>query len=300
MLIFFADGRLGNQIFQYAFLKTIAKKNETLIIYNFDNMIDVFGVPRGKTLIIKKKRYLRTILRLIIRPFLILLSGIRLISLIQQDVDYYNGLKYNSDTYTKKRGILPISFVDTGFFQSENFFDDSIINNIIIKPKHLKKANDLLVNIPSNQHKVFVHVRRLDYIYESCFGIKGVTLPLSYYKSCIRWYENNIENPFFVFLSDDTEFVEYCFNDIENKVIFNNEIGVDFAVMVLCKSGIISNSSFSWWGAYLMKERYKVFAPKYWMGYKSHKEYPKGIHTEKFSFIDVFDTKVLFYKEEFK
>ena len=33
------------------------------------------------------------------------------------------------------------------------------------------------------------------------------------------------------------------------------------------------------------------------MGYKSHKEYPKGIHTEKFSFIDVFDPKVLFYDE---
>lgn len=45
----------------------------------------------------------------------------------------------------------------------------------------------------------------------------------------------------FIFLGDDTEFVECCFNDIENKIIFNNEIGVDFEAMVLCKSGIISN-----------------------------------------------------------
>ena len=189
-------------------------------------------------------------------------------------------------------GILPFRFVDTGFFQSENFFDDNVINDIKIKLKHLKKANNLLANIPSNKHKVFVHVRRGDYINVSCFGIKGVTLPLSYYKNCIRWFEDNIENPFFVFLSDDTEFVEYCFNDIENKIIFSNETGVDFAVMILCKSGIISNSSFSWWGAYLMKERYQVFAPKYWMGYKSHKEYPKGIYTDKFRFIDVFDPKL--------
>ena len=166
------------------------------------------------------------------------------------------------------------------------------MNDIILKSQHLKKANNLLADIPSNKHKVFVHIRRIDYINESCFGIKGLTLPLSYYKNCIRWFEDNIENPFFVFLSDDTEFVEYCFNDIENKVIFNNEIGVDFAIMVLCKSGIISNSSFSWWGAYLMKERYQVFAPKYWMGYKSHKENPKGIHTDKFRFIDVFDPKL--------
>ena len=58
MLIFFAAGRLGNQIFQYAFLKTITKKDETLIIYNFDSIIDVFDVSRRKTLIIKKRKYL--------------------------------------------------------------------------------------------------------------------------------------------------------------------------------------------------------------------------------------------------
>ncbi len=292
MLIFFVAGRLGNQIFQYAFLKTIAKKDETLIIYNFDSIIDVFDIPRRKILIIKKGRHLGIIFKFIIGRILILLSRIRLISLIQQDFDCYNGVKYRSDTYTKKGGLLPFTFVETGFFQSEKFFDDNVITNIVIKSKHLRKANNLLANIPSNKHKVFVHVRRVDYINESCFGIKGLTLPLSYYKNCIRWFESNIENPFFVFLSDDTEFVEYCFNDIENKVIFNNEIGVDFAVMVLCKSGIISNSSFAWWGAYLMKERYQVFAPKYWMGYKSHKEFPKGIYTEKFSFIDVLDPKV--------
>jgi len=292
MLIFFATGRLGNQIFQYAFLKTIAKKDETLMIYDFNSIIDVFDVPRRKTFIIKKRRYLRGILKLIARPFLILLSKLRLISLIRQNYDNFGGYKYSSDTYTKKGGILPFTFIDTGFFQSEKFFDANVMNDLIIKSKYLNKANNLLANISNNKHKVFVHVRRGDYINASCFGIKGFTLPLSYYKKCIRWFEDNIENPFFVFLSDDTEFVEYCFNDIENKVIFNNEIGVDFAVMVLCKSGIISNSSFSWWGACLMKERYQVFAPKYWMGYKSHKEYPKGIHTDKFRFIDVFDPKL--------
>ena len=49
-----------------------------------------------------------------------------------------------------------------------------------------------------------------------------------------------------IFLSDDTEFVEYCFNNIKNKVILNVEIAVGFVVMVLCRSGIVSNSSFSW------------------------------------------------------
>jgi len=118
----------------------------------------------------------------------------------------------------KKGGLLPFTFVDTGFFQSENFFDNNVMNDITIKSKHLKKANNLLADIPSNKHKVFVHVRRVDYINEYCFGIKGLTLPLSYYKNCIRWFEDNIGNPFFVFLSDNTEFVKYCFDDIETRL----------------------------------------------------------------------------------
>ena len=33
-----------------------------------------------------------------------------------------------------------------------------------------------------------------------------------------------------------------------------NSMFVDFAIMMLCDAGI-SNSSFSWWGAYLMKSK---------------------------------------------
>ena len=38
MIIFFSDGRLGNQIFQYAFLNTIAKRKEkaiTIVVFIF-------------------------------------------------------------------------------------------------------------------------------------------------------------------------------------------------------------------------------------------------------------------------
>ena len=43
---------------------------------------------------------------------------------------------------------------------------------------------------------------------------------------------------------------------------------VDLCLMSLCSGAIISNSSFSWWGAWLQNNRGKVIAPdpKKWFG----------------------------------
>jgi hypothetical protein len=42
MIIFFADGRLGNQIFQYAFLNTIAKENELIVSTDMKQLSNTF------------------------------------------------------------------------------------------------------------------------------------------------------------------------------------------------------------------------------------------------------------------
>jgi hypothetical protein len=48
----------------------------------------------------------------------------------------------------------------------------------------------------------------------------------------------------------------------------NNNDCLDLYQMTLCKSSIIANSSFSWWGAYL-SEKEKVIAPKKWFNNKN-------------------------------
>ena len=99
-------------------------------------------------------------------------------------------------------------------------------------------------------------------------------MPIRYFQTQVKWFLKNKRTPFFIFLSDEAEFIEKEFGYIKNKVISNNNhFGMDLAIMTLCNSAILSPSSFSWWGSYLMKERDTVFVPKYWLGFGSKIEY---------------------------
>ena len=56
--------------------------------------------------------------------------------------------------------------------------------------------------------------------------------------------------------------------------------------MTLCANGIVSNSSFSWWGAYLMDIKNIVIYPKYWFGWKNKTESHIGIQPKTGIIID--------------
>ena len=141
----------------------------------------------------------------------------------------------------------------------------------------MKKAESFLSTIPFDMKKIAIHIRRGDYgtVY-SVYG-KSAMLPLDYYKEQIKWFEENINNPFFIFLSDDTTFVENEFKEMKNKIISTkNSYGVDLAIITRCSNAILSPSTFSWWGAYLMDNKEVIFTPKYWTGFNSKIENHKN------------------------
>lgn len=277
MLLFLADGRLGNQIFQYMFLKTISKRNERIICLNMRMFFDSFDFDK-RGIWHNSNRYVCCLFRIIIVPLLLRpLCKMRVINYIQQQRDI------NSRPLPKweeRKGLLPcIRYVNTDFFQSELLFNPDLISilNLHIKGEYVAKARQLLSGIPESYTKVFVHIRRGDYVRESFMGEKGIDLPKSYYEDAIDFIKERVEDPFFIFLSDDPPYVMNCFQEIEPKIISRNSMQVDLAVMTLCEVGVIANSSFSWWGAYLMNERKLVVAPKYWYGWKQQVESHPGI-----------------------
>lgn len=279
MKFFLADGRLGNQIFQYVFLKTIQKNNEQIIVSGFEDLKEVFEIDDVVNLN-KKNRWIRAFLFRICKPLFNLFSDKSIISSILIDhEEVLEKYRRESITFSKSKGFFSfITFVKLGFFQSEKFFDEKIAKKLKIKDKYLVEADMFLNSISKNSNKIFIHIRRGDYKDYTVYA-KSTLLPMSYYKEQIEWFLKNRKDCFFIFLSDEPEFIEKEFDYIANKIIStDNSFGTDLAIMTKCKSAILSPSSFGWWGSYLMEDRDVVFAPKYWLGFNSGVEYhEKGI-----------------------
>lgn len=272
MIFFFSDGRLGNQIFQLAFLREISKSSrQKIITFNLGKMLDVFDLDlKINNLEVENKKW-QFVFRKLFFYFFELLSFFRIITIIYEDLD---SIKYN-----KKNGLFWfVIYVRTGFFQSERFFDgESFLKNIKMKKCYMDKADDFCKKIPANFTKIFLHVRRGDYLTVVHNNKKGINLPIGYYSQAMEFINKKINNPFYIILSDDVEFVEIAFEGIENKIISYNSSAVDLAIMSLCEGGITSNSSYSWWGAFLLKNRDLVVMPKYWCGWKDKIQSHKGI-----------------------
>ncbi len=287
MLIFLTDGRLGNQIFQYMFLKTIAEEDEWIICLNMKELFETFDFNKRDIWHTSNKHvcllFRKFIVPILLRP----LCKLGVINYVRQKRSA--NLRALNDWEEKKGLVHNIRYVNTDFFQRECFFDPEQISssNLQIKKEFLSKGRQFLSNIPRNYTKVFVHIRRGDYISESFMGEQDITLPKSYFEDAISLVREKIRTPFFIFLSDDLPYVESCFQEIEPKIISRNSMQVDLAVMTLCKAGVISNSSFSWWGAYLMDERELVIAPKYWYGWKQQIESNPGIQPSFSVILDV-------------
>lgn len=157
-----------------------------------------------------------------------------------------------------------------GYFQSEKYFQDfknEIRKDFIFTPPLSSKNQEITEHIKS-LNSISVHVRRWDYMSEKNKSLYG-TCDLDYYKRAIRIIQEKINSPVFFFFSDDIEWVK------ENLQVENNSYYIDWntgeqsyedmRLMSLCKHNIIANSSFSWWGAWLNNNKEKlVIAPEKW------------------------------------
>jgi hypothetical protein len=232
-------GRLGNLMFQ------IAHGYSQAIIHNMEYMYPLIGadVISLKDTIFSKVKYF---------------DG-RIEDLNREDVVFVDSTFHYTPIEPVKNKIT----VFTGYFQSEKYFQNhkkeikdlysppqNFIDKCLMDYPELKSGNVTVINVrrgedylgqPENHPVVteeFIY-RALDYIpNKEHIYVVSDNLP---------WCKEAIKLP-------NITFVDYS--------------GLDALwLLSLCKNFVISNSTFSWWGAYLgEKEDSVVVAPDVWFG----------------------------------
>lgn len=192
--------------------------------------------------------------------------------------------------------LLEIAEIDrrpgwfSGFWVLEGFFqhDHFATPTPSLKQALVDCAEKILQQIPQ-ERRVAVHLRFGDYAQWTVFGKQGVCLPGSYYKIAMAQIVHTTKDPIFVIFSDDRKAAEKVIGNKYETIHFDGgSSGMDIAGISLCSHAIISASTFSWWGAFLIKYPKRIIlAPMYWAGFKSCVWFPKDIRTKYFEYIDV-------------
>lgn len=278
MIIFLNNGRLGNQLFHYAFLLSQARKDELVLMMGMDELVELLDIKAPSCRHVRVNLITRQILSRIILP---LLTRARLASEIRLSRSADGSPELG---LVRTRGALKnVRIVRADFYASEFFFNPDQVKTFSIRSEHIQSARAFMDGLPSDKTKVFIHVRRGDYCHEAFKGIKDISLPKRYFERAVAVIRQHVADPFFIILSDDKAWCEENFRSLSQSVMSDCSMYTDFAIMTMCRAGIVSNSTFSWWGAYLMKEPICVVAPRYWIGWKLQEEYPVGIQRAFFS-----------------
>ncbi|MDO3627498.1 alpha-1,2-fucosyltransferase [Mucilaginibacter sp. BT774] len=268
------EGRLGNQLFQYAFIYAAARRLRTSFYLDksSDNFLlpEYFEVKNNWSVLLDKtlfsipgfKNFFRKNLR---QTFYTTLNRLLL-----------SGEKTTISNHLRSEDVLKVlknNCEYEGYFQSESYFKEferEIRALYQIRKQHLKAFKDMQKHRLSSRKMVVIHIRRTDYVNLNC------SLPLSYYEKAIEFINSSEVD--YIFISDDPTYVEDTFKHIPNKYISMQHEIIDLQFLINADICILSNSSFSWWGAWLNANPNKVvYAPKNWLSYGQSDEYPKGI-----------------------
>ena len=251
------SGGIGNQLFQYAASMNIARNNKFPLFFDISSYssssIRSFCLSElCSTVPILPKQYVKTL----VEPNNFILKKISTYfdwHRIPKIVDSKKGFdpeiaNINFPCYLKG------SFISFKYFESFNdTFIDSLFFSEEIKRLAFKSISEFL-----HLNLVCVSVRRGDFLNYESLNV----CTKNFYEQSILQARSLLDNPHFLFFSDDIAWVrsnfsssDFLFWDVKDYNII-----MKLYAMSLCKHYIISNSSYSWWGAWINRnDNKKVF-----------------------------------------
>jgi len=159
-----------------------------------------------------------------------------------------------------------------GFFQSERYFEGAetpVRRGFEFQPHHVERFRARYGDVIGAPYAC-CHVRRTDYT------SSGFALPVSYYEECLRLAQLSDGTPV-VFVGDDLEEVGLEFGERPAVRLEQNDEAVDLQLLANATVVVTSNSSFGWWGSWLGIPGRRVYAPQYWLGFRTGCENPRAV-----------------------
>lgn len=183
--------------------------------------------------------------------------------------------------FTRERGLgvnpeILVAEDDTylhGYFQSERYFADHVEGlreelRIVTPPKG--QNAEWIDRIGADERAVSVHLRRGDYLQGRKTTGTHASCDEAYYRSALRQVSERtgLEVRAYVFSDDPQWAQDNLALGVETVILGHNGIldaHEDLRLMALCRHHVIANSTFSWWGAWLDARSGSVtVAPKRW------------------------------------
>jgi len=277
MIIARLIGGLGNQLFQYAFARSVSSRLKTDFLLDASPFHTYYKLHKYS------------------------LGHFNIKELFAKDSDFFgfvwlrNRQKIFDASYTRlrlKSKLMPFYYPEQmfhfdpsvfsknktyfdGFWQTEKYFQEiapELRKEITLKKPFSEYSQNIFEQIKKTP-AVSLHVRRADYVTDPQANLIFGACSMEYYQRAIAHVTRHEPSPhFFVFSDDHAWAVEnfkslpYPVTCVKNTAEKNYE---DLMLMSSCDHNIIANSTFSWWSAWLNQNKNKVvIAPKQWFNTK--------------------------------
>lgn len=282
MIVVKLIGGLGNQMYQYAYgLQLAAEYGEaicfdtsfypsdaSLALYNLGVPVHPLWQDAGIS------GFERFRVKLLQKSFHVLQKAIRIFGRTDRTGNILycpmakHGFLFNFDPYyyhipkcsAKNKYVY-------GYFQGAQYFSDSVplLKEQFVVRHTLSEEAKQYENEIRNSNAVALHIRLGDYTNAANTDLNVCTQ--AYYRHAIEHMERHVANPtYYVFTNDVQGAAAFLPSDKARFVFVKTRKDYeDFALMKQCRHFILSNSTFSWWAAFLAESKDKIMTvPEKW------------------------------------